>query len=99
VLSLLVDLGSKHRSVLALVVEIKDKDAINSSGDQLVVLIVEVSKVYETDARHVNLRNQLQELVEKVHLEVGRHHQVESELVGEGYRCNLSMSLCDVDHL
>ncbi len=55
--------------------------------------------MYESTALHVYLIYEVVKFVEDGQLEVGRHHQVQSELVRKGDGCDLRVSLGDVNDL
>ena len=54
-LSFFIDLSRESWQVFALVIEIKDKNSIDTSCYQTATSIIEVGEVDEPDRRHVNL--------------------------------------------
>ena len=92
-LSFLIYLGSQKWRILSFVFEIEHEYSINTSCNELIFLIVEISEIHESDWWHVNVPDDLEQLIEKIHFEISGYNQIKSEFVRKRYGCNLSMIL------
>lgn len=81
VLAFDVDRSRQLRRVLALVVEVVDKDSVDAADDQLIILVVENREVDESDAGHVDHLHHVEVFVDEEHPKVSRYDKVQAVLV------------------
>ena len=96
ILSNSIDACSQLRRILARILEVMNKNALDTSSDELFLAIIPMDKINRAELAHINLADYRKVLVQKDELEVRCDDQVKPVFVRKANGGYGAMRLSDI---